>query len=61
VVVAQGAIVDGEQPPGSVGGDSVAALIRQAREDDAVKAVVLRVDSPGAAPPPPRSSAASSS
>ena len=47
VVVAQGAIVDGEQPPGSVGGDSVAALIRQAREDDAVKAVVLRVDSPG--------------
>lgn len=47
VVVAQGAIVDGEQPPGNVGGDSVAALIRQAREDDAVKAVVLRVDSPG--------------
>lgn len=47
VVVAQGAIVDGEQPPGTVGGDSVAALIRQAREDDAVKAVVLRVDSPG--------------
>ncbi|WP_334169790.1 signal peptide peptidase SppA [Zoogloea sp.] len=47
VVVAQGAIVDGEQPPGSVGGDSVAALIRQAREDEAVKAVVLRVDSPG--------------
>lgn len=47
VVVAQGAIVDGDQPPGVVGGDSVAALIRQAREDDAVKAVVLRIDSPG--------------
>ena len=47
VVVAQGAIVDGEQPPGAVGGDTVAALIRQAREDDAVKAVVLRIDSPG--------------
>ncbi|MBS0345637.1 MAG: signal peptide peptidase SppA [Proteobacteria bacterium] len=47
VVVAQGAIVDGEQPPGVVGGDTVAGLIRQAREDKAVKAVVLRVDSPG--------------
>lgn len=47
VVVAQGTIVDGEQPPGVVGGDSVAALIRQAREDKAMKAVVLRIDSPG--------------
>ncbi len=47
VVVAQGSIVDGEQPPGVVGGDSVAGLIRQAREDDAIKAVVLRIDSPG--------------
>lgn len=47
VVVAQGAIVDGEQPPGVVGGDSVAGLIRQAREDDAIKALVLRIDSPG--------------
>jgi protease-4 len=47
VVVAQGSIVDGEQPPGVVGGDSVASLIRQAREDDAIKAVVLRIDSPG--------------
>ncbi len=47
VVVAQGSIVDGEQPPGVVGGDSVAGLIRQAREDDAIKALVLRIDSPG--------------
>lgn len=47
VVVAQGAIVDGEQPPGVVGGDSVASLIRQAREDDTIKALVLRIDSPG--------------
>ncbi|MBL8452947.1 MAG: signal peptide peptidase SppA, partial [Zoogloea sp.] len=47
VVVAQGAIVDGEQPSGVVGGDTVAGLIRQAREDKSVKAVVLRVDSPG--------------
>jgi protease-4 len=47
VVVAQGAIMDGEQPPGVIGGDTLARLIRQVREDDAVKAVVLRVDSPG--------------
>ncbi len=47
VVVAQGSIVDGEQPSGVIGGDTVAGLIRQAREDDAIKAVVLRVDSPG--------------
>ena len=33
--------------PGVVGGDSVAGLIRQAREDDAIKALVLRIDSPG--------------
>ncbi|HAI58806.1 MAG TPA: signal peptide peptidase SppA [Xanthomonadaceae bacterium] len=47
VVVAQGAIVDGDQPQGMVGGDSTAALLREARDDDAIKAVVLRVDSPG--------------
>lgn len=47
VLVAQGAIIDGEQPPGAVGGDTLARLIRQVREDDSVKAVVLRIDSPG--------------
>ena len=47
VVVAQGEITDGDQPPGTVGGESTSALIRQAREDDKVKALVLRVDSPG--------------
>jgi protease IV len=47
VVVAQGEISDGEQPQGSVGGDSTSELLRQAREDDNVKALVLRVDSPG--------------
>jgi protease-4 len=47
VVVAQGEIGDGKQPPGSVGGDSTSELIRQAREDDDIKALVLRVDSPG--------------
>lgn len=47
IVVAEGQIVDGEQPPGTVGGESTSALIRQAREDDDVRALVLRVDSPG--------------
>jgi len=47
VVVAKGVISDGSRPPGQIGGDSTAALIRQARYDKAVKAIVLRVDSPG--------------
>ncbi|WP_417878663.1 signal peptide peptidase SppA [Vibrio sp.] len=47
VVVASGTILDGDQPEGSVGGDSMAHLLRQARLDDNIKAVVLRVDSPG--------------
>jgi protease-4 len=47
IVVAEGEIVDGTQPPGMIGGDSTARLIREAREDEDVKAVVLRVDSPG--------------
>jgi protease-4 len=47
VVVASGEILDGDQPPGTVGGESTARLIRDAREDESVKAIVLRVDSPG--------------
>lgn len=47
IVVAEGEIVDGEAGPGRIGGDSTARLIRKAREDDAIKAVVLRVNSPG--------------
>lgn len=47
VIVAVGDILDGRQPPGSIGGDSTASLIRKARQDDKVKALVLRVDSPG--------------
>lgn len=47
VVVAEGDIMDGDQPPGSIGGDSTSELIREARYDDSVKALVLRVDSPG--------------
>ncbi len=47
VIVAAGEILDGDQPPGTVGGDTTARLIRQARLDKDVAAVVLRVDSPG--------------
>ncbi len=47
VVVAEGEISGGEQPPGTIGGDSTANLLRDARDDDDVKAVVLRVNSPG--------------
>jgi protease IV len=47
VVVASGEILDGSQPPGTVGGDSTAELIRGAWRDDDVKAILLRVDSPG--------------
>jgi protease-4 len=47
VVVAAGDITDGTGGPGVVGGRSTAELIRRARDDDQVKAIVLRVDSPG--------------
>jgi len=47
VVLARGTILDGAQPSGKVGGDTTSALVRRAREDDSVKAIVLRVDSPG--------------
>jgi protease-4 len=47
IVVAAGEILDGRQPPGTIGGDSTSDLLRQARYDGSVRAVVLRVDSPG--------------
>ncbi|MGQ6048600.1 signal peptide peptidase SppA [Serratia sp. IR-2025] len=47
VVFANGAIMDGPQTPGNVGGDTTAAELRQARLDPAIKAVVFRVNSPG--------------
>ena len=50
VVVAEGGIVDGPAPAGTVGGLSTAELIRQARLDDHIKAIVLRVNSPGGSP-----------
>lgn len=47
VVYAEGDIVDGEGETGQVGGSRFARELRQLRQDDAVKAVVLRVNSPG--------------
>lgn len=48
IVTAAGTIVDGEAPPGvAAGGDTIAGYLKDALEDDDVKAVVLRVDSPG--------------
>jgi protease-4 len=47
VIVAEGDIVAGKQPAGKIGGESTAALIRAARADRNVHAIVLRVDSPG--------------
>jgi protease-4 len=47
IIVAKGTILNGTQKPGTIGGDSTAKLLRKARYNDNVKAVVLRVDSPG--------------
>ena len=49
VVVAEGDIVPGRQQPGTIGGDATARIIREARENPDVKALVLRVNSPGGA------------
>ncbi len=47
LIVAAGTITDGEQPEGSIGGDTLSTLIRKARHNDDLKAVVLRIDSGG--------------
>lgn len=47
VIVARGIILDGKQPAGKIGGDTLSDLFRQARGDDSIAAVVLRIDSPG--------------
>jgi protease-4 len=47
VIVASGEIQDGKAPPGTIGGDSLSRLIREARFDKNIRAVVLRIDSPG--------------
>jgi protease-4 len=47
VVVASGSIVDGHQPDGTIGSESMLELLRKVKEDKAVKAIVLRIDSGG--------------
>ena len=47
LVVAKGSIIDGEQPEGTIGGDTLASIFARLREEDEVKAVVLRIDSGG--------------
>lgn len=47
IIVASGTILNGSQPAGQIGGDSTTELLRKARFDKHIKALVLRVDSPG--------------
>lgn len=47
VVTAEGNIMSGEQPPGTIGGDSLSRMLRQTAEQDGVKALVLRVNTGG--------------
>jgi protease-4 len=47
IIVAKGFILDGDQPAGTIGGDTLADLIQRARENDTIKAVVLRIDTGG--------------
>jgi protease-4 len=47
VVVAKGTILDGEQPEGDIGGDTLSQILSDLRYDPEVKAIVLRIDSPG--------------
>lgn len=47
VITAQGNMLPGEQPAGTIGGDSLAALIRTTAEQDTTKAIVLRINSGG--------------
>ena len=47
IIVARGEIQMGDQPRGTIGADSLVELIKNARHDPDIKAVVLRVDSPG--------------
>ncbi|MEL6358531.1 MAG: signal peptide peptidase SppA [Bacteroidota bacterium] len=47
VLVAEGPIVDGNGTPGTIGAKTLAADLKALRENDAVKAVVLRINSPG--------------
>lgn len=47
VIYAEGDIVSGGGGIGMIGGDSLVSILRELRQDEAVKAIVLRVNSPG--------------
>ncbi len=47
VLTAKGTILSGQQHTGNIGCDSFSELIRQARDDETVKAIVIRIDSGG--------------
>lgn len=47
LIIAQGTIMPGKSNPGTIGSETIAALLRKARTSDHIKAVVLRVDSGG--------------
>ncbi len=47
LITASGPIEIGDQPNGKIGSESMSLLIKQAKEDDSIKAVVIRIDSPG--------------
>jgi protease IV len=47
VIVARGLILDGKQRNGRIGSETLAALLRRARRDAEVQAVVLRIDTGG--------------
>ncbi len=47
LIIAEGTILPGKQPPGMIGGESLAMLIKETREDKEIKALVLRINSGG--------------
>jgi protease-4 len=47
MIIAEGEIVDGPGQIGQIGGESMSKLVREARLDTTIKAVVLRINSPG--------------
>lgn len=47
LIVASGTILNGEQPAGSIGSKTLSKLLQKAQKDEQIKAVVLRIDSPG--------------
>ena len=47
IIVASGEILDGKHAPGSIGDESISLLLKQAKEDESIKALVLKIDTPG--------------